>query len=92
MGMQYDVLAASLAASGTIYNGRSRVKGLLVIPGASAGSVVLKDGGSGGTTIMTIATLAAGIPFSVQIPGEGVLFETNSYATLTNATIVAFYG
>ena len=90
--MQSDVKAASLAASGSIFADRTRVKGLLVIPGASAGSVVIKDGGSSGTTLMTIATLASGTPFNVLVPGEGVLCYTNAYATLTNATLVAYYG
>lgn len=90
--MQSDVSAASLAASGNIYNGRTRVKGLLVIPGASAGSVVIKDGGASGATLMTIATLAAGTPFNVLVPGEGVLCLTSAYATLSNATLVAYYG
>lgn len=92
MTMQYDVESTSLAASGSIFGDRTRIKGLLVIPGASAGSVVLKDGGSGGTTVMTIATAAAGAPFNVLVPGEGILFLTNAYATLTNASLVAFYG
>jgi hypothetical protein len=89
--MQTDVKAASLSSTGDIYNGRTRVRGLLVIPGASAGSVVITDGSSG-PALMTIATLASGTPFDVIIPGEGVLCYTGAYATLTNATLVAFYG
>ena len=51
MSVQTDVKAGSLAASGTVFAGRTRVRGLIIEPGASAGSVVLKDGGAGGTTI-----------------------------------------
>jgi hypothetical protein len=90
--MQTDVKAKSLSASGSVYGDRTRVKGLVITPGASAGSVILKDGGSGGTTIMTIDTVAQGEAFNVLIPGEGVLFSTNVYATLSNATVTVFYG
>lgn len=92
MGMQTDVKATSLAASGTVFGQRTRVRGALIEPGASAGSVVFKDGGSSGTTIMTINTTAGGDPFPVLIPGEGVVFTTDVYATLTNAKVTVFYG
>lgn len=90
--MQTDVKAKSLAASGSVFGERTRVKGLVVEPGTGAGSVVLKDGGSSGTTIMTINTTANGEPFNVLIPGEGVVFETSTYATLTDAKVTVFYG
>lgn len=92
MTMQTDVKANSLSTSDTVFGGRTRVKGMVVTPGASAGSVVLKDGGSGGTTVMTINTIAGGETFNVIIPGEGVLFSTDAYATLSNATVTVFYG
>lgn len=92
MTMQSDVNAISLAASGTVYGGRTRVRGLVIEPGAVAGSVVLKDGGASGTTIMTINTTAASATFTVTIPGEGVLFSTSAYATLSNAKVTVFYG
>lgn len=90
--MQTDVKAKSLAASGSIFGGRTRVKGLVITPGASAGSVELKDGGSGGTSMFIINTVANGQVESILIPGEGVVFSTNVYATLTNATVTVFYG
>lgn len=92
MGMQTDVMATSLAASGSVFGNRTRVRGALVEPGASAGSVLFKDGGSGGVTIMTINTVANGEPFSVVIPANGVLFETDVYVTLSNAKATVFYG
>lgn len=92
MSMQTDVKAKSLAASGAITDTRTRVRGMVVEPDASPGSVVLKDGGSGGTTVLTINTPAAGQVFNVVIPGEGVLFLTDAYATLSNAKVTVFYG
>ena len=92
MTMQTDVSATSLAASGSVFGARTRVRGALIEPGASAGSVVFKDGGSGGTTIFTVNTVANGDPFPVLIPAEGVLFQTSVYVTLSNAKITVFYG
>lgn len=92
MAMQSDVMAKSLTTTGSVFADRARVKGMVIIPGTGAGSVVLKDGGSSGTTIMTIPTVANGEPFNVVIPGEGVLFETNVYATLTDSGVTVFYG
>ena len=90
--MQTDVKAKSLSVSGSVFGARTRVRGLVITPGASAGSVTLKDGGSGGTSIMVIDTVAQGETFNVLVPGEGVLFSTNVYATLSNATVTVFYG
>ena len=92
MTMQTDISAVSLAASGTAYGSRTRVRGAVIEPGTGAGSVVFKDGGSGGTKIMTFNTVANGEPFSVVIPANGVLFETNVYAALTDAKVTVFYG
>lgn len=92
--MQTDVSAASVSTSSTAVAYRTRVRGLLVSPGSANGSVVLKDGGSSGTTLLTITTVANGEPFNVIIPANGVLFETDVYATLsgTATAAVVFYG
>lgn len=92
MAMQTDVKAKSMALSGTVFDQRTRVRGMLIEPGSGAGSVVLKDGGSGGTTVMTINTIADKDPFPVIIPGEGVLFSTDVYIALTNTKATVFYG
>ncbi len=92
--MQTDVSAASVSTSSTAVAARTRVRGLLVSPGSANGSVVLKDGGSSGTTLLTISAVANGEPFNVIIPANGVLFETDVYATLsgTGTAAVVFYG
>jgi len=92
MAMQTDVKAISLAASGDISAYPTRVRGLVVEPGASAGSVIIKDGGTGGTTLFTINTIAGGQAFNVFIPAEGVRCFISAYATLSNAKVTVFYG
>ena len=91
MAMQTDILATSLAASGTAFGGRARVRGALIEPSGSAGSVVFKDGGASGTTKFTVNTSANGETFSVVIPADGVLFATDVYVALTNAKVTVFY-
>jgi hypothetical protein len=91
--MQSDVNAISLTTSGNVYDGRARVRGMVIVPGTSAGSVVLKDGGASGTTLFTIPTIANGEPFNVLIPDQGVLCEVSAYATLSGTAtgVTVFY-
>jgi hypothetical protein len=89
MAMQTDVLPTTLTSSGVVFEGRARVKGMVVTPTGSAGSVTIADGS---TTVFTVYTIASGETFNVLIPGEGVLCATNVYATLSNANCTVFYG
>lgn len=91
MGMQTDVKAISLAASGAITTARVRLRSMVIEPGTSAGSVEIKDGGASGTTLFTINTTANGETFNILIPAEGVLCTTSAYAALTNAKVTVFY-
>ena len=95
MSMQYDVKAATTTVDATLVNYRVRVKGLLISPTpGSAGSVVLKDGGSGGSTLLAI-NVASGAtsPFPVVVPGEGILFSNDVYVDVTTvASVTVFYG
>jgi hypothetical protein len=92
--MQTDVKAGYVSATATVFSGRTRLKGVLVTPGSTAGTVVVRDNGASGTTIFSTATLASGTPFSVLIPGEGVLCLTDIHVTITGTatTAVVYYG
>jgi hypothetical protein len=96
MSMQGDVSSTHLNASGSVYAGRTRVKGFSICATAStAGTLILKNGGSGGTALIEIDIPSNSNPnsFYVAIPQEGVLFTTNVYATITNlASVTVFYG
>jgi hypothetical protein len=89
MAMQTDVKATSISASGLVYEGRTRVKSVLIGPSGSAGNVTLVDGGA---NVFVIPTTASGETFAVLIPDQGVLFQTNVSAILVNATLTVFYG
>jgi len=99
MGMQTDVLASvPLAASGQFTDQaavsltRCRVKAVYIVPTATAGSLILRDGGSSSTIKMTINTVASATqPTYLRMPGEGILFSTAVYGTVSNlgfATII----
>jgi hypothetical protein len=103
MGMQTDVLATKpLTATGNFKDQgdnnipRSRIKTIYAVNGVSAGSVVIRQGGSGGDVIATINTAAnttAGYTI-IPVPGEGILCkEGDLHGTVTNTTsITLFYG
>lgn len=90
--MQTDVKSAPVSATGTVYGARTRLKGLLVVPGSSVGLLVIRDGGAAGTVLMSIPTLANDSAFPVIIPGEGVLCEKDIYAAVSNLSATVFYG
>ena len=96
MTMQYDVKSTHLNASGSVFASRARIKGFSICANASqAGTLVLKDGGSSGTTMVELDIPSNSNPnsFYVLVPGEGVLCQTNIYASLTNiASVTVFYG
>ena len=90
--MQTDVKAATLANTGSI-GIATRLKGLVISYTAGTGSVVLKDGGSGGTTRFSFtAPATTNGAINVIIPGEGIRFDTSIYGAITDATVTVFYG
>jgi hypothetical protein len=101
--MQTDVLATKpLAMTGNFKDQgnndipRCRVKTIYCKNGTDVGSVVVREGGSGGTIIMTIETSAnsnAGYTI-IPVPGEGVLAKEGAlHGTIVNtASVVLFYG
>jgi len=73
---------------------RTRVKAVYMIPTASAGSVIFKNGGSNGTVVMTLNTVASATqPTYLVFPGDGVLFSTNVHGTVADVgSVTIFYG
>lgn len=89
--MQTDVKGATCAenASTTIYNGRTRVRGLAISADTADATVAVKNGS---TTLFTYTATAVG-PVYIAIPGEGVLCPDSAVvACSTGASAVAFYG
>ncbi len=79
-------LSASVTATGDVTAGPAQVLAVQVRATATAGTVVLKDGGAGGTTKLTVYTPASVAALvTLPVPGGGILFASKVHATLTNA-------
>ena len=91
MGVSSDIQSQTLTSSGTIFAGPARVKAIVVTNNATtAGSLILKDGGTSGTAKMTIASnISETVP--LDIPDSGMRFETDVYATIANLTRVTIF-
>lgn len=86
-----DVKSNVATANALVVGSPSRVRSLYYSANASAGSIVIKDGGASGTTVISIATPANGYG-NIMLPGDGVLCSTNVYANLVNiASVTLFY-
>ena len=89
-----DLTAKTITSTGFVTGSSSnaqpaRVKTIYYVASGTAGSIVLKDGGSSGTTLMTIATPASATATEVvYIPEGGVRFRTDVHATLPNVPSV----
>ena len=99
--MQTDVLASiPITTSGQFTDqatnnlARCRVKSIYIVPTATAGSLVLRDGGASGTVKATINTVAsASQPTYMLLPGEGIVFQSSVHGTVTNlGSATIFYG
>lgn len=93
MAVQTDVLSAHRTDSGELVGSRARVKSIVVTSSGTAGSVVLKDGGTGAAAKITILTPAAAGITNILLPGEGVLFTIDVFLTVSNVTgVTVFHG
>lgn len=94
--MQTDVKAAACAAndSTTAFNGRARLKGMVIAFPAGGGTLTVKDGGSSGAIKFSLVVPAGDATVqNILIPGEGILFETNLYVTCpADMPATVFYG
>ena len=99
--MQTDVLASvPITSSGQFTDqtptnlARCRVKAVYIVPTATAGSLILRDGGSGGAIKATLNTVASATqPTYILFPGEGLVFQNAVYGAVTNlGSATVFYG
>src|SRR5687767_13134568 len=87
-----SVKTAQTNTSATLYTGRGRALGVYFVGAATAGTVILRDGGSGGTILATIntapittsGTTSSGfVPFAPE--RGGLAFATDLYCALSTA-------
>jgi len=86
-----DVFAVTKTEDSTVYAGRARVRQVQVLASASGSpAIILKDGGSGGTARLTLAFSTSSV-HSVNIPDNGILFDTDVYLDLTDCDSVTVF-
>ena len=95
--MQTDVKSAHLSVAGTLFNGSTRLKGLIICPAVStAATIQFKDGGSSGAVLLEIDVASNSNPntYTFDIPGEGIKFSSTLYLALSAAVtgVTVFYG
>ena len=95
--MQTDVKSAHASAAATLFNGPTRLKGLIICPAAStAATIQFKDGGSSGPVLLEIDIASNSNPntYTFDIPGEGIRFTSTLYLALSASVtgVTAFYG
>jgi hypothetical protein len=88
-----NVFSAHADTTSTIYDGATNLAGYQILSGGTAGEIVLRDGGSGGTVLLRLNISANLAPISTLLPGNGIRFTTDIYVTLpTDAAITIFCG
>lgn len=88
-----NVFAKHADATGTIYDGATNLAGYQILSGGTAGEIVLRDGGSGGTVLLRLNISNNLAPISTLIPGNGIRFNTDIHVTLpASAAITIFCG
>ena len=90
LGMTADV-------AGGVFAGRTRVRQANVGSGGAIGNVDFRNSGTAGTSLITLRTQStAGDISTVNIPQDGVLFDSGAYVTFTetscNSVTVYFDG
>lgn len=85
-----DIKASYVTATGTVVSGPRRLVALHYHTAGSTGKVVLRDGGASGTSVFTLDFHSTSTG-DLTIPEEGVKFENDIHATLTNITSITFF-
>ena len=89
------ISSTQLAASGGVFGGSARIKDLWITHSATAGTVILRDGGATGTIKMTLNTAAAIGEYQCDIPEPGIRCQSSSgpYIAITGGVsfVTVFY-
>jgi len=75
------------ALTGTVFAGRTRIRGITGTSKAVAGSIVFKNTSITGTSLLTIPLTGAASSIDPYIPDNGVLFDAGAYVNLTAASV-----
>jgi len=87
MGMKSDVKAVRITGTGSVFAGRTRLRGIILEnDGATTQSITLQDGNS---VTQFLTSCPAGDVFAFNIPEDGILFEGGMTTSAIGADISA---
>ena len=83
--MKSDVRAVRKTATGAVFAGRTRLRGIILASTGSAGSVTLQDGSS---VTQFQVDVPAGDVFAYNLAEDGILFDGGmTISAISNATV-----
>ena len=89
MGMRSDGKSTTLTADGAVFGGPARIASIYYVASGTAGSIVIKDGGACGSSVLTIATPASATATQfIDFGDNPIRCETSAYCDLTDVTSV----
>jgi len=86
-----NVFAKHADATDTIYSGATNLAGYQLASGGTAGEIVFRDGGSGGTVLLRVNITTNTAVISTLIPGNGIRFNTDIHVTLPTSSAVSIF-
>lgn len=91
--MAGTIVAKTATATGTLLDGRCRLKSVFVKTATSGTpKVTIRDGGASGTTLLVL-DLSTSDDTQISIPDHGILFDDGCHVTLAAVTsITGFFG
>jgi len=85
--MKSDVKAVRVTGTGSVFAGRTRLRGLILASdGGGAGTIILQDGNS---ATQFQGDCPTGDVFAFNIPEDGILFESGMTTSAIGADISA---
>jgi hypothetical protein len=87
MSYKSDVKAVRITATGSVFAGRTRLRGIILEnDGTTTQSITLQDGNS---VTQFLTSCPAGDVFAFNIPEDGILFESGMTTSAIGADISA---
>ena len=86
-------ITATTTGTGVVFAGRTRVRGMHIVPSGTAGLIDFKNTSSSGTKLLEIGVHTDQTPVDPYIPDDGVLFSAGAFINLgstdlaTNITV-----
>ena len=88
-------ITATTTGTGVVFAGRTRVRGMHIVPSGTAGLIDFKNTSSSGTKLLEIGVHTDQTPVDPYIPDDGVLFDAGAFINLGStdlaSNITVFY-